>query len=336
MQDTAYKGLNTSVSVYQTHFLARSDYDAMLRTNSLSEVLNVIKKTDYHIPENVEYSKDFDGFLMLNLQDVYNKMYEQTPENRVIDLSALRYEYHNLKVLFKEWYTESDFSKMYINIGRHGIEELRKQVRAEDDSNSIHPIMRKAISDVKIYFDEYHNYDGISIILDSAYLTHLRAIANEINDKKLSQYVDMKIDFSNLLIMARGINQNRSRGTLKAILSDYGTIETEVLLDLGRNKDMARIIELYTFLPFGDNLKNALSEKSDGKINVTDLEHKVNEIEAEEMRELALIAFGPMPILSYLYFKENEISNLRLLLVGKANDLSDVKIEERMRPIYGS
>lgn len=336
MQDTAYKGLNTSVSVYQTHFLAQSDYDAMLRTNSLNEVLNVIKKTDYHIPEDIEQTKNFDGFLMQNLQEVYNEMYAQTPDVRVIDLYALRYEYHNLKVLFKEWYTEKDFSRMYINIGRHSVEELRKQVRAEDDSQSIHPIMRNGISRVKSYFEEYHNYDGISIILDDTYLNHLRAIADEIGDKRVARFVDMTIDIENLLVMARGINQGRSRGTLKAILSEYGSFEAEVLLDLGRNKDMARIVELFTLLPYGGNLKNALSENRDGKINVTELERKINEIEADEMRQLSLIAFGPLPILAYLYFKENEVSNLRLLMVGKDNDLAENKIQERMRPIYGS
>lgn len=336
MQDTAYKGLNTSVSVYETKFLARSDYDAMLRADSLNNVLNIIKKTDYYIPDDIIGTKKFDGFLMQNIKEIYNDMYAQTPEKRIIDLNVLIYEYHNLKVLFKEWYSEKDFTNMYIKIGRHSIEELRKQVRAEDDSQSIHQIMRDAIRDVKAYFEEYHNYNGISVILDTAYLAHIRAISDEIADSKVSKYVDMKIDFKNLLVMARGINQDRSRGTLNALLSEQGTIESQTLLDLGRNKDMSRIIELYAMLPYGDKLKNNLSDNKNGKINVTELESVINDIEAEEMREARLQAFGPMPIIAYLFFKENEIINLRLLLVGKNNNLNQEDIEERMRPIYGS
>ena len=61
----------------------------------------------------------------------------------------------------------------------------------------------------------------------------------------------------------------------------------------------------------------------------------ISEIEADLMKQANLQAFGPMPSLAYLYFKENEVSNIRLILTAKDYGLEKDQIEERMRPIYG-
>jgi V/A-type H+-transporting ATPase subunit C len=54
-----------------------------------------------------------------------------------------------------------------------------------------------------------------------------------------------------------------------------------------------------------------------------------------KMKDAKLEVFGPMPILAYIYAKENEVKNLRLILVGKENNLPIKEIRERMRIIYG-
>ncbi|MDZ7835309.1 MAG: V-type ATPase subunit [Alkalibacterium sp.] len=54
----------------------------------------------------------------------------------------------------------------------------------------------------------------------------------------------------------------------------------------------------------------------------------------EKMREARLESFGPMPVIAYLYAKETEVMNLRLILSGKENGLTADEIRERMRLNY--
>ena len=54
------------------------------------------------------------------------------------------------------------------------------------------------------------------------------------------------------------------------------------------------------------------------------------------IKDAKLEVFGPLPIIAYLYAKENEVKNLRLILVGKENNLPISAIRERMRMNYGS
>ena len=54
------------------------------------------------------------------------------------------------------------------------------------------------------------------------------------------------------------------------------------------------------------------------------------------MDESKYQAFGPMPVVAYIFAIEKEITNLRLILVGKDNQIEEDTLRERMRPIYGS
>ncbi|MDK6804659.1 V-type ATPase subunit [Aerococcus sp. UMB1112A] len=333
MENTAYAGLNVSVRVQETSLLQASDYNAMLQATSLSEALNVLRKTDYNLPEDIEETRDFDAFLMADLRRAYNDLYASTPDPRVVDFYALRYEYHNLKVLFKEWYAERDFSDIYLPIGRHSIESLRRAVRT-GDGEGFDQSMIQGIRDVRENFENYHSYDAISIILDSAYLDNMRELADEIDDPGVDRLADMTIDFANLSMLVRAIQQGRSKGFMRAVLSDKGTLDSDEIINYAVSHNHAAIAQAYKSLIYGGNLANALHE--DGSTSVVELEGRIEETEAEEMKLAQLEAFGPLPALAYLYFKENEITNIRLILVGKANDLDEQAIKERMRPIYGS
>ncbi|AMB99239.1 hypothetical protein AWM75_04105 [Aerococcus urinaehominis] len=337
MSDTAYAGLNTTVRVYETKLLTQADYDTMLRAQDLENVLAVVAKTEYQIPDDILTSKAFDQFLMKNLSQAYADLYQQTPDKRVIDIYALRYMYHNLKVLFKEHYTEKDFSSMYLPIGSLSIDELRQAVSTGDSQLGLDPAMQAAISQVRTYVDEYQDYNGISVILDQAYLHHIYELAQEVGHPDLDRYVAMTIDTENLLMMARGLNQDQPRSFMYASLNGQGSFELDDLVDMYNIGDINRIISQFGLLNYGGPLNDLGNHiMVDDKINVVGLEEVVNEIRAEEMRLASLTAFGPMPVIAYLYFKENEIDNIRLILVGTDNGLDQEIIEERMRPIYGA
>ena len=52
------------------------------------------------------------------------------------------------------------------------------------------------------------------------------------------------------------------------------------------------------------------------------------------MREAKFIPFGVEPLLAYIYAKETEIKVVRIIMVGKLNNISGEVIRERLRDIY--
>lgn len=332
MSDSTYAQLDTTIRVKESSLLAKEDYDALLRATSLEDVFQALRKTNYHIPEDILETYDFEGFLTRDLREMYDDLYEETPANEVVDIYGLRYSYHNLKVLFKEWYTEKDLSHMYIKIGRFSIESLRSLMKT-GEGNQFPKVMIEGVQGTRDYYDEYQDLDAISILLDQAYLKHLRVLADTANDRSIAEIIDMMIDLENLSTLVRGMKQNRSRGFLQAVLTDEGTFEEVELVDLASANDYNRVVEKFGTLSFGTELLEKINGKEE--IDVVKLDHNIQQIEADAMRQAAWVPFGPMPVLAYIYFKENEVSNLRLILNAKEYELDQEIVEERMRPIYG-
>ena len=52
------------------------------------------------------------------------------------------------------------------------------------------------------------------------------------------------------------------------------------------------------------------------------------------MKSGKLVTFGPERILSYIYAKETEIKIIRIIMVGKLNNIAEEVIRERLRYIY--
>ena len=52
------------------------------------------------------------------------------------------------------------------------------------------------------------------------------------------------------------------------------------------------------------------------------------------MKDSKFITSGAMPVLAYIYAKENEIKQVRTIMVGKLNSISEEVIRERLRDAY--
>ena len=52
------------------------------------------------------------------------------------------------------------------------------------------------------------------------------------------------------------------------------------------------------------------------------------------MKGAKLATFGPDRILSYIYAKETEIKVIRIIMVGKLNNIAEEVIRERLRDLY--
>ena len=54
----------------------------------------------------------------------------------------------------------------------------------------------------------------------------------------------------------------------------------------------------------------------------------------KKMREKKIIPFGPAAIMGYIHAKEIEIKNLRILFIGKINQVPETLLRERVRESY--
>ena len=113
------------------------------------------------------------------------------------------------------------------------------------------------------------------------------------------------------------------------------SISKQDLIDATDQESLAAIKELYLSQPYADQLESILSDSKD-KIDAMLLDKKIDQILHGLMEEGKYQAFGPMPLVAFMFALEREVTNIRLILVGKDNQIDEEAIRERMRPIYGS
>lgn len=334
MKPTAFAGTNARIRVYESNLLRNDQFERMLQAPDFEEALNVLKDTPYRNDiEQLKETKDYDLMLVNELQRMYAELFSISPEPNLVELFSLRYSYHNLKVLLKEYFTKNDFTTMLIPIGKNSISTLRQAVETSR-SDDLDQEYLTSILEVKTDYEDYSNIQSIDIILDRRYFTHLKQLAIKIEDPKVLGLIVLYIDLNNLSTLTRAISQKRSRNFLTTILSDAGSMPIEELISLGSEsleeagKKLAegKYREIVTASIRSDN-----QELSPVKIDLA-----TDDAFMEKMKDAKLEVFGPMPLLAYIYAKENEVKNLRLVLVGKENKLPLEEVTERMRINYGS
>lgn len=339
MANTDYASLNVTVRLREQNLLTATDYDNLMNSNDFNELISQLNQTSYDVPENLEETQDYDEFLMDYLKQAYDMIYQFIPDQRVVDLFGLRYSYHNAKILFKEEYSNRDFSSMYIDLGPYHIDSILHAVQT-GESPVLDDHLLRAIQLVRDYVKDTEQINDVSIMLDDAYLSHMGHLAEEIGDHNLQEWVVLFINLENLSLLLRGIQQERSSAFLRVALNESGSIPVDNLVAWAENRDFQAITDAYEGHDLGEEFRKHLLGSQDQIISgensgqLTFLEDVINTLLSEKMREAQLHAFGPMPVLSYLYFLETEVTNLRLIFVGKGSQVNEDKIKERMRPIY--
>lgn len=333
IKDIDYKAINTLIRTYELKLLQKDDFERLLKADDLKATLDTLKATDYEFDqEELLQTKQFNEMLMAHLADVYREMYEVAPQPQLLDLFTLRYTYHNLKVLLKDLFLESNREDLLIPIGSLSVDQLKTLVSSGKSDNA-HPLMVEAVRLTKEDFEERQLIEAVTVYMDTYYLRHLRAISDDLQNEDISAITDILIDLYNLTTLVRSLNQGKPRSHLHALLSSSGTVSKQDLIDDSINGAVSVLKKYYSSKVYGSKLEVVIE---DNKINTLKLDKIMDELISEIVSEGIYQAFGPMPLLGYIYAKETEITNLRLLLVGKDNQIDETILRERMRTIYGA
>ena len=333
IKDIDYKAINTLIRTYELKLLQKDDFERLLKADDLKATLDTLKATDYEFDqEELLQTKQFNEMLMAHLADVYRELYEAAPQPQLLDLFTLRYTYHNLKVLLKDLFLESNREALLIPIGSLSVDQLKTLVSSGKNDNA-HPLMVEAVRLTKEDFEERQLIEAVTVYMDTYYLRHLRAISDDLQNEDISAITDTLIDLYNLTTLVRSLNQGKPRSHLHALLSSSGTVSKQDLIDDSINGAVSVLKKYYSSKVYGSKLEVVIE---DNKINTLKLDKIMDELISEIVSEGIYQAFGPMPLLGYIYAKETEITNLRLLLVGKDNQIDETILRERMRTIYGA
>lgn len=318
--------------VWETRLLDKTKIDRMIDAPSAQEALKVLQETEYASSmNNIKRAEDYEIVLRSELKRVYNLLYSTAPIKEIIDIMSLRYDYHNMKTLIKAKLMSKDLSYLLVPIGTMNSEKLKSDISNEyyDD---MRPIVREAVEKTLQHFSTTKDPQTIDVVMDGYMLKDTLITAQKLNNDFITKYVKSNIDLTNIRTLIRVKKQNKNKEFFNETITEGGYLDINRLNTLFIDS-VDKIPDRLSHTNYSGILRQGIEAYNrDG--NTSTLEKLSDNYLMGLIKDAKLVSFGPEPLLAYLVAKETEIRQIRIVMVGKINNVSSEFIRERLRDVY--
>ncbi len=331
IDDTIYAYAVGRTRALETRLLDRSRFERMIDASSADDALKVLGESAYaNAIAEMSDVHDFESILAAELRETFDLILKISPQPDLIAMMTLRYDVHNLKVLFKSKYLGIK-SDLLIPIGSLELDKLELAVN-EDDYRDLPEKLR--LSAEKISEDFLVNRDPqvIDLLLDQVLYDQLIASARKNGISFLEGMFVRQIDLINLKSLIRVKRMGLNRELLKNILLPHGSIPNDRLTGM-LDEPLESLITMLSMSGYADLASEGVRDWLD-KGTASRLEKLSDDFITAYLKSGKWSPFGLEPLIGYLWAKEIEIKNIRLVLVGKINKLPAEAIRERLRDVY--
>ena len=322
----------TRTKVIETRLLSQDKINRMIESNDVEEALRLLNESEYSDSfKGVLVSADYEKILSNELIRIYDLMRDVSADPVVVDLLALKYDYHNMKVMVKEKIYKKDLSDLYISVSVLA-PDFMKEAYTTQDFRQISKEFKTAIDAVEEDFKESSDPQRIDFIFDEYYFKHLYNMAERTKIDLFINYVQDMIDFTNVASLIRLKKQNKDIEFCKDVILENGNIKKDDIL-AAFNDSIDDMMDRFKDSKISNSLIKGLdSYKETSSLSI--LEKYKDDYLMDLNKASKYINIGPEPIFSYIVAKETEIKTLRIILVAKLNNLSPDVIRERVRELY--
>jgi V/A-type H+-transporting ATPase subunit C len=320
------------VRVLENRLLDRSQIHRMAEAKGAKEALQVLGETEYgSLVAELDSVYDYENLLEKELNRIYQLVRGFYPDPLLVEIFALKYDVHNLKVMLKAYFQKDPeaVEDLLITAGNIPLEQLRAMFQSEDFS-SLEPVFREAVHRLKEEFFHGPDPQRIDIVLDGAMYEYIRQRVEKW--PFLGQYFRQQVDLLNIKTFFRVRGHRRDWNFLSQVLLPGGSIEGPVFRRY-LEEPLEEFSEEFKMSPYGTIVQEGVREWQE-KGNLAGFEKMVADFQIEFLKRTKYMTFGPEPLVGYLLAKENELTLLRIIMVGKLNHLPTEEIRERLRDTY--
>ena len=324
-----------AVGRVMVHEAALLDWQRIVRLleSDFDECLDILRETEYGpYLEDATVSRDVEAGLQSFLVDQYKFLDDICAGTYVARFLHLKYDFHNLKVLFKEKYFADSTEEMLSRLGELDVEVLGSAI----DTGQVGYLPRYwdgVVEEVRAAMEADGDDPGtVDAVADRLYLERRLELARMEKSRFLISYARAAIDVANLRIFLRGRGLDKDQGYYRLALAGGGRLEQSRLLDLSGDS-YERLAAKLLSTRYGRMLEEVLRTEEKG-VRLTSLDRYSDEYLLEKLGAMNRIRVGPERIVNYILTRENEVVLIRILLQGKLHQLTPAAIEKVINPAY--
>ena len=332
MSENKYLYSVTRILALETKLLDKAKIERMIEARNADEIIKILYETEYaNSISEMKSIEDYESVLSKELSNTYKLLSEISPVPELTNLFQLRYDIHNLKTLLKSSYLDEENDELLSEIGTIPIQQLKGMVK-EKVFSDLDPLVRESLEEVVGEFTVNPDPQLIDVTLDKALYKLMYKAAKDNKSSFLTDYISAQIDLINIKSLVRVKSMGYGREFLKKVILENGKLDYAFFSDIF-DESLETLIDRLAYKDYGKVVEEGISNYIKTK-SLTKFEKLSDDFIFELAKKGKFVAFGIEPLIGYLMAKENETKIIRMIMVGKINEIPNELIRERLRDVY--
>ena len=314
------------IRALETKLFDRAKLERLSEAGSLSDVLTGLGESEYGpAVGNLSSPDQFEAALNAELARVIKLVMDLANGAPELKVFVYRYDLQNIKLILK---MEPGHVDGLSSLGQWSPERLVQKIN-DNDLSELPKELRQGIYRAQEAFKITGDTQEVDRVMDAAWFDYgYRVFRDGISSLLFNWWVAF-IDLTNLRTFIRLRMIGLEFAEVQRFFIDNGTIKLEDFKELWEQPNE----KVAAWLGNTDYSK-LLSDGTGTLLSLTQLEREYDNFLLDLITPAKMISLGIEPLVGYLLAKENEVKLLRIILVGKANQLSNPEIKERLRRAY--
>lgn len=302
--------------------LDESAYQRILDSEDLESALKVLGETVYSSwIVDMKSNRDFDQAIEAELLYVYSEIEKFVPEKRLVEVCRVPYDFHNIKVLIKSHILQKEGKDRRFNLltplGNIPKDDLIMAVESEDYRllpYGLHTVLPKSLA----LWEQTKDILEVEKDLDTQQYSLILRMVAETGIASAIAWAKAKVDAENLRNGVRLRRVGMDISSAASYFHDGGFISKEHLLSL-LPEPLEGWAKLIGFADAG-LLLGEMKELGDMNHVLVEMERLLDNYITGVLAKAKYGAFSEDNVMQYLWSKEMEAKNVRILLVSVANN----------------
>jgi V/A-type H+-transporting ATPase subunit C len=325
--DVRYAFASGRVRALETRLIGRQRMDRLAEAKDIAETLRLLSDTVYgeHLDEIEEIG--YETFLRHEEARVLDLVDSLSLDPPLGDVLRLEYDFNNLKVLLRESFSGRDLSRLYMDLGKYPVEEIKDALASETPGRMPEPLAEAAARG-KEAWDGTSDPAEVDTAVDGVMFAHFLKVAGHHNVPYLEELTRVKIDLANIRTFLRARYIELEPKGFGRLLYPGGNVKTEIFTETFQ-LPIEEVLSRFQFSPYRPVIEKGASavEREDSFVP---LEREIDSYVVSFLRLSKYFTFGFEIVMTYALIKKSEIMALRLILASKEKDMPTESIKERI------
>ncbi len=338
-----YMFLASMIRVRARNLVTFERLEQMLRSGSFEDAARLLAEAGW--PNMTEMSPaEIDETLAARRERVFRDIGMVVPEDELVEIFRLKYDYHNAKAIVKGEGAGVSTGALFSKAGRVDAKKLLEAFM-DNDFRFVPLTLGKAMQEARAVLARTQNPQLADFVLDKAYFAEMEELAAEVypNTEVPTPLLDpealepfalryraLLVDCANLRTCVRCIRMGKDLEFLREALIPDGGISADYLAQSAFSGD--GVVPLFTATPLQEAAVLGAEAMKGG--TMTRFEKECDDSILRHLANLRMMYFGPELVMWYLTVEETNIIDVRMILTGLRAGIEPDRLRERLRETY--